>query len=455
MTSIRTSVAHGKLVFCLSLLLVSQRAAGQVSAIYPQQKGAVNDYAGKLADGEISELTDLIQQYEQRTSIQFVVVVTRDLQGESARQYAIELGNLWRVGQPERNNGVVLLWAPNERAYSLRLADGLNPDMSDSDAASITRQYLLPYFKRGQYYAGLRETVLATMRHLGDQTWEDRIALRAQASRPSEPQKPQQQSKENEAYKRLLLMVALLLVVLPLAAVAIYKWRRRRQRLAEMDQAKTVILDNLAKAGENIPRIYQLLDDFAKEVPEQDISALRTNAAEQPASILKIKAEARALNFNDLNAYDWAIEVRTQAEDEADRLETVQEQIAAIRSAKERSRTRIQGMSTETFRISDLRDSSRRDEVDKMLLQSQRDYEEARQNSSLSLVDWLIIDDLLTRSDERVQQARIISQTEQYTAAPSFGQGPDSSVDSSPATFDTSMSGGAGFDGGSGSDGSY
>ena len=122
-----------------ALVLVFSSAFFAQSTSYPPSRGAVSDYAGKLSQPQVAELTSLILDYRRQTSIEIVVVVVDSLQGQSAREYATGIGNSWGVGKADRNNGIVLLWAPNERAYSLRIADGLSQDLSDADATAITR----------------------------------------------------------------------------------------------------------------------------------------------------------------------------------------------------------------------------------------------------------------------------------------------------------------------------
>src|SRR5215471_14400147 len=194
-----------RLVVLLVLLFITASVWAQTSAAYPAKKGTVSDYAGKLSDVQIKELTGLVQQYEKQTSIEFAVAVVDSLQGRPVRDYAIGLGDAWGVGKAGRNNGVVLLWAPNERAYSLRIADGLTTDLSDSDAKLLTQQHLLPYFKRGDYYAGLKETVQTTMAYLGDETWEERMQVRAQAAEldwQAQAQAAQAAEQQAEARRR-------------------------------------------------------------------------------------------------------------------------------------------------------------------------------------------------------------------------------------------------------------
>jgi len=108
----------------LMLLLVffSIGVLAQPATSFPSIHGVVSDYAGKLDQAQINELSRLLKNYERETSIEFVVVVASSLDGLSARNYATGIGDFWKIGKAGRNNGIVLLWAPNERAYALRVA---------------------------------------------------------------------------------------------------------------------------------------------------------------------------------------------------------------------------------------------------------------------------------------------------------------------------------------------
>jgi uncharacterized membrane protein YgcG len=475
-----------KLAILLVLLSFSFSVCGQTSTTYPPAKGIVSDYAGKLSEAQVKELTGLIKQYERKTSIEFAVVVVDSLHGRSVREYAIGLGDFWKIGKGGRNNGVVLLWAPNERAYSLRITDGLTDDLNDSDARLITQQHLLPNFKRGDYYAGLKETVQTTMAYLGDEPWDERIQARAnaaeqhrqvqaqaaQATEQARQSEEQHRQKDAENLTWFLWFAGGFLLfwfVVILAGIAIKERKKHRQQLAELATANQTIADLLSTAESNAPQIQKLLDDFSKEAPEQDVTSLRADLAGQPDRIAKIKLDATLLDATKLESYNEMLRLRTNAETESDLKDSVRGRISDIKSAKQQSQALMEQLSQEKFQISDVRDSAKRDEVDRLLLQSQQQYEQARRNSSTSVFDWLIIHDLLTSSQGQVRQAVEYSQQEPYVPSFSSSSGSESSgssfssffsggSDSSSGGFSgggDSGGGGGGFSGGSGSDGSY
>jgi uncharacterized membrane protein YgcG len=483
------NMAAKRLAMLMVLLSLSVSVLAQPVRNFPAKKGAVSDYAGKLDEAQIKELSGLIKHYERQTTIEFVVVVVNSLEGQSARNYAMGIGDAWGIGKAGRDNGIVLLWAPTERAYSLRIAAGLSADLTDADATQITRQNLLPNFKSGEYYAGLKETVLATMEHLGNKPWEERLQahkqaaeqetidrkLRAEKAWQAEVQRQQAEARQAEESRkiqqlnsRIGLGLFSVIALGSLIAIVITRSQHHKAERAEMSQAGTTIANNLSAAEKNAPEARQVLDDFSKESPEQDISKLREGLAGQPDRILKIKVDAQCVDFTKLDSYNEMVRVRSSSETESNLLENTKESIARIREAKAQSQALMDQLSQEKFEIAEVRDSSRTDEVNRLLLSSRQDYEQARQGSSMSVVDWLVINQLLNNSHSQVQQAVQCSQEEPYvqsfsssddssSSSSSFFGGSDSSSSSSSSSFSSSSSSGGGgsFSSGSGSDGSY
>jgi len=472
------------------LLSFSIGALAQPATNFPAMKGVVSDYAGKLDEAQISELSGLIKDYERQTSIEFVVVVVNNLDGLSARNYATGIGDFWKIGKAGRDNGIVLLWAPNERAYALRVAEGLSADLPDSAATQITRQNLLPNFKRGDFYAGLKETVLATMQHLGVTTWEARLQARqpdaeqetldrkrrAEQAWQAEVERRQAEAQQAEQERKLArdtrtgFVFVSLLVVGVLLALVIRRALRRKAKLADLAQSVTTIADNLTAAETNAPEVQRVLDDCAREMPEQDIGKLRESLAGQPERVLKIKVDAKCIDPAKLESYDDMLRAQASSEAERNLLDSTKESIVGIRNAKAQSQAMLEKLSRETFEITDVRDSSRTDDVNRLLLEGRQNYEQARQGSSMSVLDWLIINQMLTNSQSRIRQAVSCSQEAPY--APSFSSLDDDSSSrrsSGSSWFDSSSSsssggffsggdssgGGGSFSSGSGSDGSY
>jgi uncharacterized protein len=430
-----------RLAISTALLVIFSTVSFSQANDYPRSKGPVSDYAGKLSQSQVMELTSLINDYERQTSIEIAVVVADSLQGQSAREYATGVGHSWGVGKAGRNNGVVLLWAPNERAYSLRIADGLSQDLPDDDATEITRTKLLSNFRREDYYEGLKQTVNAVMHHLGNESWEERLRLR--------------QEKVQSGSTWLIPALFAGLGVSAVGGVIVYRRRKRNLKLQEMVVASASIAQNLRVAQQNASPIRQLLDDFKKEMPEQDLTRFLRDLAGQPERIAKIKTDIANLNISDVTLYEEVLQAKDRADAEGNLLSNTRRKLDEIRQAKAQSQRMMQQLANESFHIGDVRDGSKREEVNSLLSDSRSLYDRANQNSSMSLLDWIVINDLLNSSQRQVQQAAQVSQAEPYVPAPAYDYGSTSTFDAGSAGSSGDFGGGGGFSGGSGSDGSY
>jgi uncharacterized membrane protein YgcG len=468
----RKIMLQRKFAIFLWLLLLGISIWGQSASEYPARKGMVNDYAGKLDKAQIKELTGLLQRYEQQTSIEFVVAVVDSLEGQPAGAYAIGLGDSWHVGKAGQNNGIVLLWAPAERAYSLRIAKGLSSELSDEDATRITRQYLVPYFKREEYYAGLKETILAVMERLSDKSWEQRLEGRAALERLLQHQRAAQEqeaarqramlAEENKKAEQGIFRVVLFFVAA--AGMAVLIWRAivraslRKSRLAEMAGAEATVAEYLHQAEKNAPEAQALLDEFAQEMPEQDIHAMRDSLAHQPERILKIQIDLQCLNLADVSSYEGMVRARRDAEGEAELLANTKQTIAQIKAAKAQSQAMMAELQRGNFQAGEVRDTARVEQINQLLLESQQEYEQARQNSSMSVLDWLLINQLLNSSHARFQQAVLSSQEPPYVPPRRIyndDNDDNGSRSSSGSFWSSDSSSSSSFSGGSGSDGSY
>ena len=57
-----------------ALLLVFSSACFAQLASYPRSKGPVSDYADKLSQAQVADLTSLIEEYKRQSSIEIAVV---------------------------------------------------------------------------------------------------------------------------------------------------------------------------------------------------------------------------------------------------------------------------------------------------------------------------------------------------------------------------------------------
>lgn len=151
-------LTHG--LFWLTLLFTLPM---QAAPTFPDLTGRVVDQANLLSPATERELTAKLEQHEQATSNQVVVVTLRSLQGYDISEYGYQLGREWEVGQKGRDNGVVLIIAPAERKVRIEVGYGLEGTLTDALSKNIIETVITPHFRKGDMEGGIREGTLAIL----------------------------------------------------------------------------------------------------------------------------------------------------------------------------------------------------------------------------------------------------------------------------------------------------
>ena len=90
-----------------------------------------------------------------KTSDQLVVVTLKSLQGTSIEDFGYQLGRHWQVGQKGKNNGVLLIVAPNERRVRIEVGYGLEGTLPDAVFKLIIENSIIPRFRANDFPGGI------------------------------------------------------------------------------------------------------------------------------------------------------------------------------------------------------------------------------------------------------------------------------------------------------------
>lgn len=127
----------------------------------PDLTGRVVDQADLLDTNVRQRLSAELARYEAQTSTQIVVVTLPDLQGYPIEEWGLALLRGWQIGQKGKNNGVVLVVAPNDRQVRIETGYGAEGPLPDATASLIIRSVILPYFRQSDYAGGILAAVNA------------------------------------------------------------------------------------------------------------------------------------------------------------------------------------------------------------------------------------------------------------------------------------------------------
>lgn len=146
------------------LVLVLLQTLTELSSYpVPKLERRVMDHAGILSEATINQLESNLKQFETETSNQIAVYTTPSLHDETIEDVSIEIFDEWKLGQKNKNNGVLLLIAPNERKMRIAVGRGLEGALTDIQAKQIIRNELRPSFKSGDMDGGVTAGVNAIM----------------------------------------------------------------------------------------------------------------------------------------------------------------------------------------------------------------------------------------------------------------------------------------------------
>ena len=146
-----------RLLITAAALVILLAGAATLSALdVPRLEGRVNDYAGILDSNQKAELDSYLASVEQKTTAQLVLLTIKSLEGEPLEDYSMRVAEAWKIGQKGKDNGVILLVSMAEHAVRIEVGYGLEAVLPDGRAGTIIRQVIVPEFRSGNYYAGIK-----------------------------------------------------------------------------------------------------------------------------------------------------------------------------------------------------------------------------------------------------------------------------------------------------------
>lgn len=171
-------------IFCTILWLATPVTAQKLDELKPQ--GYVNDFANVLSQSARSQLTGLCAEVDQKAQAQIAVVTVKSLDGRPIEDYSINLATRWGVGPKQKDRGVMILLAVEDRKYWTEVGYGLEPILPDGKVGGFGRE-AVPYLRQRDYDAA----VLLMTRDVASVIANDRgVALtglpRGYGSRPTE-----------------------------------------------------------------------------------------------------------------------------------------------------------------------------------------------------------------------------------------------------------------------------
>jgi len=121
----------------------------------PELQTAMYDYANILNGNDRQVLENKFVRYADSTSTQIVLITIESLKGESIGELTPKWAHEWGIGQADKDNGVLILLAKEERKIWIAPGYGVDDRLTAGVLGEMIRNVIIPEFTTGNYYTGL------------------------------------------------------------------------------------------------------------------------------------------------------------------------------------------------------------------------------------------------------------------------------------------------------------
>ena len=123
----------------------------------PGYSGYVNDYAGVISEKDKASMEDVAKEVEEKTGAQIAVLTVRTMTPyTSIDDFSMAVAEKWKVGEKGKDTGIIIVLAMEERKIRIDVGYGLEGIFNDARVGRIMDNIIIPYFRGGDFSAGLR-----------------------------------------------------------------------------------------------------------------------------------------------------------------------------------------------------------------------------------------------------------------------------------------------------------
>jgi uncharacterized protein len=158
-----------RILLLISLCLISHVMFGQHYSSFikdlPAPNRVVNDFGGFFTPTQKSTLENNLVSYRNKTGNAIVIITLSTLTDHktgttwSVEETALQYFNKWGIGDRNKNNGVLLLLSKDPRRVRITTGTGVEKVLTDNECQRIINETIVPSFKTGKFYTGIKEGV--------------------------------------------------------------------------------------------------------------------------------------------------------------------------------------------------------------------------------------------------------------------------------------------------------
>lgn len=143
------------LVFVFVFLLFNTFNLVSAETLNPTNNFFVNDFANVISPSDESSMQIAGEKLFSDTTAQAVVVTVENMGGKDIDSFALNLARNWGIGSEDKNNGVLIILAVEERKVKIEVGTGLEGALTDAKTGRILDIYGVKHFEDNDFSLGL------------------------------------------------------------------------------------------------------------------------------------------------------------------------------------------------------------------------------------------------------------------------------------------------------------
>ncbi len=130
----------------------------------PSRYFYVLDEPDILSEEDENEIINRSAELEKQDGSQVVVAIVDSLEGEDVEGYAYGLFNEWGIGDKDKDNGILILLAVEDRMIRMEIGRGYEGNVNDAKAGRLIDEYAIPYLQDDDFEEGIMNLYDGTMK---------------------------------------------------------------------------------------------------------------------------------------------------------------------------------------------------------------------------------------------------------------------------------------------------
>lgn len=115
---------------------------------------------GILSEAATDTINRMLLSLEKVKGVKSLVIVVKNIEGDDPYQFAIGVGNKYKVGTKD-NTGIVIVLATEDRSYYILTGEGMEKFLPDAICKRIENRVMVPLLKKGEWNLAMVNTVYA------------------------------------------------------------------------------------------------------------------------------------------------------------------------------------------------------------------------------------------------------------------------------------------------------